>query len=144
MTDSRWVPVRDWMVDGIGLLAKFVAPIVVVAASVLGLPPGIAAVLKAIPALMAAAEIALPEVGSGPAKKQQVLDSARAFMAVAEKNLTGIAHANFDVLKPLIEAIINNGIAAVNQLAPLIIADDRPPPVAPTIGSGINAPIDTI
>lgn len=141
MTDSKWVPIRDAFVNGIGFLARFISPIVVIAASVFGFPPGIANVLRAIPALMAAAEIALPEPGSGAAKKQQVLDSAKAFIAVAESRFTGGAKVNFDALKPLIESIIDNGVAAVNQYAKSVVADDPPGPTA--MGSGINAPIDS-
>jgi hypothetical protein len=128
---SNWVIARDWFTEGIAFLAKFIAPIAVVAASVLGMPPGIANILKAIPALMAAAELALPEKGSGPSKKKQVLDSAQAFLVVAEKNFTGGAKVNFDQLKPLIEAIIDNGIAAINATMPEIIADD--PPAVPVV-----------
>jgi len=126
---GNWVKYRDYFTEGISFLAKFIAPIAVVAASVMGMPPGIANILKAIPALMAAAELALPTPGSGPSKKAQVLASAQAFLAVAEKNFTGGAKVNFDQLKPLIESIIDNGIAAINATMPNVIANDPPDPL---------------
>jgi hypothetical protein len=124
MTTSKWVPIRDSFLEGISFLARFVAPIAVMATSVIGMPPFVANVLKALPSLMAAVEIAIPEPGSGPAKKQHVLDAAQALIAVGEQRFTGGAKVNFDALKPLLEVVIDNGIAAVNAYAPSIIADD--------------------
>jgi hypothetical protein len=126
MTDSTWVPIRDYFVDGVAWLAKFVAPMLSIAATVFGFPVGVTNVLKAIPALMSAVEIAIPEAGSGPAKKQQVLDSAKALMDIADSKLQGGAKNSFDTYKPFIEALIDNGVAAINASAPKIIASNGP------------------
>jgi len=140
---STWVKARDAFLEGVAFLAQFIAPIAVVAASLVGMPPGIANILRAIPALISAAEIAIPESGSGPAKKQQVLDALRAFLAVIESRATGQAKVNFDQLKPLFESIIDNGESAINFYAKNIIADNAEATGPPQMGSGIHAPIDS-
>jgi hypothetical protein len=133
---SGWVRFRDQVEAIIGLGVKYLVPIAAVAAGSLGLPVGAVAVLRAIPALMAVVEEAMPAPGSGPAKKQAVLNSAEALLAFIDTQLTGGASGSFKKLEPMIHAIIDGTIGAVNDLAPQIIADDTPK-------TGINAPVDS-
>ena len=130
---SRWVKFRDSVEAIIGIGAKIVLPIASVAALIPGIPAGIAAALRAVPAFMAAVEEAIPAPGSGPAKKQAVLNSSKALMDFLDTQLTGGAAGSFDKLRPAIEAIIEGTVGVVNGLAPQIIADDK---------TGINAPVD--
>ena len=121
---STWVRFRDQAEAIIGIGVKFLLPFISVASFIPGIPAGILKVLKIIPALMAVVEEAMPEPGSGPAKKQAVLNSAEALMVFLEGQLTGGAKGNFDKLRPAIEAVIEGTIGMVNGLAPQIIADD--------------------
>lgn len=127
---SAWVKFRDTAEAIIGIGAKFLLPFVSVAAMIPGIPAGIVRILLIIPALMAAFEEAIPAPGSGPAKKQAVLNSAKSFIEILEGQLTGGAKGNFDKLRPAIEAIIEGTIGMVNGLAPQIIGND--PLLAPS------------
>ncbi|MFA6064078.1 MAG: hypothetical protein WC736_15925 [Gallionella sp.] len=133
---SAWVKFRDSVEAILGIGASVLKPILGVIGFIPGVPAGVAAVLRVVPAFMAAFEIAMPEPGSGAAKKTAVLNSSKAFLDIVEKELTGGAKTNFDQLKPAIESIIEGTIGMVNGLAPQIIADDGPK-------TGINAPVDT-
>jgi len=140
MSDSKWVPIRDEIEKYAAYGARFFFPVLATVAPIVGLPVWVGTVAGAlIPQLMTIAENNSPAPGSGPAKKQQVLNAADEIMAVLAKTFTGGALANFDKLRPTIETLIDQTVAAVNALAPKIIASDGPP----TQGSGIAAPVDS-
>lgn len=126
MSDSTWVAIRNKFIAGLSFLVKYIVPVVVSAASLFGLPPGIAKIISLIPALIDAAELAVPEGGSGPAKKQAVLDAIEAMMKIGESQFTGGAKVNFDKYRPLFEMFIDLGVSAINTYAKDVIADDPP------------------
>jgi hypothetical protein len=132
MTTSKWVPIRDLILS----VGKFLVPVLSAAAGLFGagLPKAVLAILKGLPSLMAIAEEAAPP-GSGPAKKQAVMDAAEKLFALVGAELTGGAAENFAKYKDMIAKIIDAVIETANALAPQIIANDDI--------SGINAPIDT-
>jgi hypothetical protein len=123
---SSWVKFRDQAEAIIGIGANILRPILGLAAFIPGIPAGVGAILRVIPAFMAAFEMAMPEPGSGPAKKTAVLNSAEALFGLMGAQMTGGAKENFDKLKPAIEAIIEGTIGMVNGLAPQIIGNDKP------------------
>jgi len=139
---SAWVQFRDKAEAIIGVAWNFFVPIAAIASVSFGFPPGIAAALKVIPTIMGEVEKLLPAPGSGPAKKAQVLGITKIIMDALDTQLTGGAATSYSKLKPLIEATIDSSITTINLVAPAIIANDPVAPGPPTIGSGINAPVD--
>lgn len=121
---SKWVKFRDTAEAIIGLGAQILLPFIPVLSTLTVLPRAVVALLNAVPALMAVFEQAMPESGSGPARKTAVLNSTKALMAYLETQFTGGAKGNFEKLRPAIEAIIEGTIGMVNGLAPQIIGDD--------------------
>jgi len=142
MTTSKWVPFRDSAEAILSIVGRMAAVMAPIALGAFNLPAGAALVLRAIPTLMGIVEQALPAPGTGTMKKQAVLNTSQALLDYIDTQLTGGAKSSYVKLKPLIDGLIDNGIGLVNRLAPSIIADDPVPPGPPTIGSGINAPID--
>ena len=126
MTDSKWVPIRDEIEHILSIGASLFTPIAAIVSSVFGLSPGVAAVLKGIPALMAIVQEASPEPGTGPAKSAQVMKAAEDLINFAGTQVTGGAKVSFDTYKPLIQAGIDASISVVNKIAPKIIANDSP------------------
>lgn len=133
MTTSKWVPFRNTAEAILAVVGKMAAVIAPIALSSFNLPAGAVLVLRIIPALMGIVEQAIPAAGSGPIKKQAVLNSTQALLDYIDEQLTGGAKTSYTKLKPLIDGIIDNGIGLVNQLAPSIIADD------PTVPPGWSA-----
>ena len=131
MSDSAWVKFRDGAEAIIGMGWNFFVPIAAVAGTAFGFPPGIAAAIKVIPTIMGEVEKLLPAPGSGPAKKAQVLGITKIIMDALDTQLTGGAAVSYGKLKPLIEATIDSSINTINMIAPAIIADDAPDPLAP-------------
>lgn len=141
MTDSKWVPIRDSIIKYVTFGARFVFPILGTLAPVLGLPVWVGTVATSIvPQLMVIAEENSPAPGTGPMRKQQVLNATQEIMAVLEKNFTGIAKSRFDALMPILGVLIDQTVMVVNAMDKKVIADDGPP----VVGSGINAPIDSV
>jgi hypothetical protein len=131
MTDSKWVPIRDSIIKYVTFGAKFVFPILGTLAPVLGLPTWVGAVATSIvPQLMVIAEENSPAPGTGPMRKQQVLNATQEIIAVLEKNFTGIAKARFEALLPTLGLLIDQTVGVVNAIDKKIIADD--PPSDPT------------
>ena len=124
---STFVKVRDFIESIAVIGAKYIFPILATICPVLKLPAWIGVIAgSVIPQLMAIAEQDFPAPGSGPMKKAKVLDAADKIMAVLESTFTGGAAGSFAKLKPTIEALIDQTVTAVNELAPAIIADDLP------------------
>ncbi len=123
---SAWVLFRDKVEAIIGIAAKYVVPLLSVAAAALGVPAPVAAVLSAIPDLMGKLEVILPAKGSGPVRSDIVLSVMQVSMDAIEKQLTGGAATSFEKLKPLIQASMTNAVTAVTDLAPGIIAPASP------------------
>lgn len=129
---SAWVQFRDKFTAILGIGVQFVLPILTTVVPALKLPAWVGTVAgNLIPQLMAIAEANSPAPGTGPAKKQQVLNAADEIMAVLAKTFTGGAATNFEALKPTISVLIDQTITAVNALAPQIIADDPLVPPEP-------------
>ena len=127
MTDSKWVPIRDSIIKYVTFGAKFVFPLLGTLAPVLGLPAWVGAVATSIvPQLMMIAEENSPAPGTGPMRKQQVLNATQEIMAVLEKNFTGIAKARFEALLPTLGLLIDQTVGVVNAIDKKIIADDAP------------------
>jgi hypothetical protein len=127
MTDSKWVPIRDSIIKYVTFGAKFVFPLLGTLAPVLGLPAWVGAVATSIvPQLMMIAEENSPAPGTGPMRKQQVLNATQEIMAVLEKNFTGIAKARFEALLPTLGLLIDQTVGVVNAIDKNLIADDAP------------------
>jgi hypothetical protein len=127
MTDSKWVPIRDSIIKYVTFGAKFVFPLLGTLAPVLGLPAWVGAVATSIvPQLMMIAEENSPAPGTGPMRKQQVLNATQEIMAVLEKNFTGIAKARFEALLPTLGLLIDQTVGVVNAIDKKVIADDVP------------------
>jgi len=128
MTTSTWVPIRNKILS----IGKFFIPVVSAAAGLFGggLPKGVLVVLKGLPSLMAIAEEAAPP-GSGPAKKQAVMDAADKLLALIGPEFTGGAAENFDKYKDTIGLAIDGLISAVNAVDKGLVADDKTPIDAP-------------
>ena len=125
---STFVKVRNWIEAAVVFGTKYIFPILATLCPVLKLPAWVGTVAgSVIPQLIAIAEQDIPEQGSGPMKKAKVLDAAEKIMAVLESTFTGGAAGSFAKLKPTIEALIDQTVNAVNELAPSIIADDVTP-----------------
>ena len=139
---STWVRIRN-TIEGIAVFgAKYVFPVAASFAASAGFRPWAGVlIVNIVPALMAAVETMHTEPGTGPVKKQQVLDAAAGMMAVLEQTFTGGAAVNFDKIKPTLSILIDQTIAMVNDLMPEIIANDGMPPGPPVVGSGIDAPL---
>jgi len=143
MTDSVWVPIRDSIVKYVTFGAKFVFPLLGTLAPVLGLPAWAGTIATSlVPQLMVIAEENSPKPGTGPMRKQQVLNATQEIMAVLEKTFTGVAKVKFESLMPVLGVLIDQTVGAVNEIDKKIIADDGPA-VPPQPGSGISAPIDS-
>lgn len=124
---SKWTEFRDEAERIIAYGARLFFPILATVAPALGLPTWVGALAGSIvPQLMGLVEANSQTPGSGPMKKQQVLNILNGFMAVLEKELTGGAKVNIDALMPTISKLIDQTVTAVNQLAPKVIADDDP------------------
>ena len=137
---SRWTEFRDKAEEIVAYGARLFFPILATLAPVLGLPTWVGALAGSIvPQLMGLVEANNPTPGSGPMKKQQVLNIMHGFAAVLEKELTGGAKVNLDALMPTISILIDQTVTAANTLAPKVIANDGPP----VVGNGINVPIDS-
>lgn len=136
---STFVIWRDRFEAIFSVGAKYIVPLLSGAATALGVPPNVAAVLDIIPALMSKLEAVIPAKGSGPVKSKVVMSVVQIAMDTLEANLTGAAATSFEKLKPLIQASINNTISAVNDIAPGVImaAPDAP---ATTLTPGDQAP----
>ncbi len=127
MSDSAWVKFRDKFEAIIGIGAKYIVPLLSVAAAALGVPAPVAAVLNAIPDLMAKLEAVLPVKGSGPVRSEVVLSVMQIAMDTIESNLTGGAAESFNKLKPLIQASMTNTVLAVKDLVPGVMSDGLQP-----------------
>ena len=138
---SSWVKFRNQAEAIIGIGARFAFPILATIAPALGLPVWVGVLAGSIiPQIMGIVEANNPAPGRGPIKKQQAINILNGFAAVLEKEFTGGAKINMDRLMPAISILIDQTVAAVNALAPAIIADD-PPPGPPVVGSGVFAPL---
>mgnify|MGYP001558540406 CR=1 FL=1 len=141
---STWIKIREVIKDGFKFTGKYILPILVQLAPQLKIPAWAATVVMAVlPDLMAVAEKDFPAAGSGTMKKNQVLTAINDMLAVVDKYLTGGAAATYDRLLPLLNTAIDSVVSATNELRKDIIADDEGPQVPPTVGSGINAPVDS-
>jgi len=124
---SKWTEFRNTAEKIIAYGARLFFPILATVAPMLGLPTWVGALAGSIvPQLMGLVEANNPKPGSGPMKKQQVLNIMNGFAAVLEKELTGGAKVNIDILMPTISLLIDQTVTAANELAPKIIADDEP------------------
>ena len=123
---SAWVKFRDQAEAIIGIGAKLILAVGGTIAGIPGVPAWAIKVLSIIPAFMSVVEVAMPEPGSGPAKKTAVINSTKALMDYLEKELTGGAKGTFDKLHTSINGIIEGTIGLVNDLDKSIIADDVP------------------
>lgn len=124
---SKWTEFRDQAEKIVAYGARLFFPILATVAPALGLPVWVGALAGSIvPQLMGLIEANNPTPGSGPMKKQQVLNILNGFTAVLEKELTGGAKVNIDALMPTISKLIDQTVTAVNTLAPKIIAADTP------------------
>ena len=122
---SKWTEFRDEAEKIIAYGARLFFPILATIAPVLGLPTWVGALAGSIvPQIMGLVEANNTTPGSGPMKKQQALNITQGFMAVLEKELTGGAKVNLDLLMPTISLLIDQTVTAVNELAPKVIADD--------------------
>jgi hypothetical protein len=141
---SRWVRFRDTAEAIIGIGLKLVVAVGGTVAGIPGVPAWAIRVLTMIPSFMSLVEVAMPEAGSGPAKKTAVLNSTKALMDYLETQLTGGAKGTFDKLRTSIEGIIEGTIGLVNDLDKSIIADDVPPGTPPgwTAGRPFDPAID--
>ena len=129
---SKWVKFRDEAEKIIAYGARLFFPILATLAPAFGLPTWVGALAGSIvPQLMGLVEANNPTPGSGPMKKQQVLNILNGFTAVLEKELTGGAKVSIDALMPTISKLIDQTVTAVNQLAPKVIADDTSDPTSP-------------
>ncbi len=124
---SAWVQFRDKAEQIVAYGARLFFPILATVAPVLGLPTWVGALAGSIvPQVMGLVEANTPASGAGPMKKQQVLNILNGFAAVLEKELTGGAKVNLDALMPTISILIDQTVTAANQLAPKVVADDKP------------------
>jgi len=121
---SKWTDFRDTAEAIIGVGAKLILAVAGTVAGIPGVPPWAIRVLSIIPAFMSVVETAMPEPGSGPAKKTAVVNSTKALMDYLENELTGGAKGTFDKLRGSIDGIIEGTIGIVNSVRPDIIADD--------------------
>lgn len=110
---STWVRIRDRFVD---LVSRIVVPVAsILSLAVPGLPAGVAVILRAIPVLMSVAEQIHPESGSGAKKSEFVHVAAEAMLTAVGVTVTGGAAETYAKIKPTIQAIIDNGVALVND-----------------------------
>ena len=124
---SNWTVFRDKAENIVAYGARLFFPILATVAPALGLPTWVGALAGSIvPQLMGLVEANTPATGSGPMRKTQVLNIMNGFAAVLEKELTGGAKVNLDALMPTISLLIDQTVTAANQLAPKVIADDKP------------------
>jgi len=130
---SAWVKFRDTAEAIIGIGAKLILAVGGTVAGIPGVPAWAIRVLSIIPAFMSVVEVAMPEPGSGPAKKTAVVNSTKALLDYLEVELTGGAKGTFDKLRTSIEGVIEGTIGLVNDLDKSIIADDvtAPNPLEP-------------
>ena len=138
MTDSVWVPIRDSIVKYVTIGAKFVFPLLGTLAPVLGLPAWAGVVASSlVPQLMVIAEENSPKKGTGPMRKQQVLNATQEIMAVLEKTFTGVAKVKFDNLMPVLGVLIDQTVGMVNEIDKKVIADNPVPTPDPpgTVGA---------
>lgn len=127
MSDSKWVAFRDKAENIVAYGARLFFPILATVAPALGLPTWVGALAGSlVPQLMGLAEANNPTPGSGPMKKQQVLNILNGFTAVLEKELTGGAKVNLDALMPTLSKLIDQTVTAANELTPKVIANDGP------------------
>ena len=133
---SRWTDFRDTAEAIIGIGAKLILAVSGTVLGIPGLPVWASRVLNIIPAFMAVVEIAMPEPGSGPAKKTAVVNSMKALMDYLDTQLTGGGKGTFDKLRPTIEGIVEGTIGIVNSVRPDIIADDPISVTDPSIQAG--------
>jgi hypothetical protein len=97
---------------------SFLMPVASVAATILA--PGnpiVGKVLNGVPALMDAVE-AISPAANGKLKSDAVHAAAQVLYDGMGAVLTGGAKESYDKYKPLVQAVIDNGIAAVNAQAP--------------------------
>ena len=128
---SKWVKFRDTAEAIIGIGLKLVVAVGGTVVGIPGVPVWAIRVLTMIPSFMSIVEVAMPEPGTGAAKKTAVINSTKALMDYLETQLTGGAKGTFDKLKTSIDGIIEGTIGLVNGLDKSIIADDAPDPLNP-------------
>jgi len=139
---SGWVKFRDTVEAIVGFGLKYIFPILSAIVPILKVPAWVGTVVgSVVPNLMAIAEQEFPAPGSGPMKKEKVLNVTEKLMALMESEFTGGAAGTFAKIKPTLEVLIDRTITAINDLDKSIIADDIPGPSAEK--SGIKAPVDT-
>ena len=136
MSDSTWVPIRDAIEDGFSFAVKYIFPVVLMltGSGAVTMPAWATTLLsKIVPALIGIAETTFPAAGSGPMKKQFVLDAAGQLLTLVGSTVTGGAALTYDKLRPDLSVLIDRTVAATNAIAPSIIANDAPevPPPPP-------------
>jgi len=142
---SAWTEFRDKVEDGFSFVVKYIFPVVLAVAGggTFKIPAwAITVISKIVPALIGIVEQASPAPGTGAAKKAAVLTATEQVLALMGATFTGGAALNFAGLKPVLSVLIDQTVAATNAIAPQIIANDPVASGPPTIGSGINAPVD--
>lgn len=123
---SNWTIFRDKAENIVAYGARLFFPILATIAPALGLPTWIGTFAGAIvPQLMGLVEANTPAAGSGPMRKTQVTNILNGFAAVLEKELVG-TKVDISKLMPTISLLIDQTVTATNELAPKIIADDKP------------------
>jgi hypothetical protein len=125
---STWVRIRNTIVSILGIGAKIAVAVGSTAAGIPGVPLWAARTLGMVPFLMEIYETAMPDPGSGPTRKTNVINATKKLYEFLEKNIvTGGAQGTFEKLQPQIELIIEATVGAVNAIKPEIVADDLPP-----------------
>lgn len=111
-----------------GFISFFEATAPVFVATFAPASPIVGAVVAGIPALMNAVESMSPSA-NGATKSAAVHAAAQVMYDGLSKNLTGGAQESYQKYQPLIQAVMDNGIAAVNAQATVVVPA-TPKPVA--------------
>jgi hypothetical protein len=116
---------------------KYIFPVVVSVAGAFNLPAwAVNIITRVVPSLIGIVEEASPAPGTGPVKKQMVLDATEKLVVLMGSTFTGGAAVTFDKIKPVLSVLIDQTVSATNAIAPKVIAND-------VVVSGPNMPVDT-